>query len=90
LQRLLGIKIDKLKVKSVLHLHEIIFNYMKTHISFKDSNMNNYILVLNSYMPLQNISTLEDSDSLILITRDSFMGMMEYLRGQSEKADITP
>ena len=76
----------------MLQLHEYVFEYLREYITFKEQNMNNYLLVRNNYMPLDSLADLNEStsDALILITKNQFTAMVNHIKNESDKLHVTP
>jgi len=53
-----------------MDLHDQVFEFIKRNVTFKDSSLNNYILVKNNYLPIESVNELEDHDSLILVSKN--------------------
>lgn len=51
-------------------LHDVVFEYLRKHITFKENNLNNYLLVKNNYLPVEQVSELRDNDSIILMAKN--------------------
>ena len=62
--------LDRSKIRTVMDLHDQVFEFIKRNVTFKDSSLNNYILVKNNYLPIESVNELEDHDSLILVSKN--------------------
>lgn len=76
-------------------LHLAVFDYLKRHVTFKETNLNNYILVKNNYLPIENLSELESEEcggdgGLILVSKSQFVQMLDHIKLQSERFKMTP
>jgi len=60
-QRLFGLTIDMAQITSLMDLHIVVLEYLKNNVTHVHHNPNDYILVKNNYLPLEDIDSLRRS-----------------------------
>ena len=94
MQRLIMVTLEKDVIRTVLELHQAVFDHIRRNVTYKELNLNNYILVKTNYLPVESLADLEDEQGgdggLILVSKSQFVQMIDSIKLESERFKLNP